>query len=111
MPRVTLRGKLLGVRKRAPTADPCGWVVLSMPSKPNELLAEAAFVYVEDCNHSGRLRARYVPWVNIFDIEHAGLVQGGCWSTVEPTENFLRKVEWLPYGWGGQPLPSVADIP
>lgn len=70
--------------------------------------AENAYVYVE-VGPSGTRRARYISWINLYDIEHANRFQAGCWSTIEPSESYRKPVAWLPFGWNDLELPSVAD--
>jgi hypothetical protein len=69
--------------------------------------AENAFVYVELLPDKKR-RARYISWIDYFDIEHANRKQPGNWRVVEPQETATRSVDWHPYGWGGPLLPNVA---
>jgi hypothetical protein len=70
--------------------------------------AENAFVFVE-IDGSRSTRARYLTWINLYDIEHAGNIQPARWSLCEPPEPFEGDVEWMPLGWGDDPFPSVAD--
>jgi hypothetical protein len=69
--------------------------------------AENAYVFV-DLRGPGAARARYLTWINLYDIEHAGCAQPGRWSLCEPPQYFEEEVRWLPLGWG-EPFPSVAD--
>lgn len=71
--------------------------------------AANAFVYI-DLSAGTPVQARYLAWVNLYDIEHAGLCQVGRWSLCEPPRRELRDVEWRPFGWGAAPFPSVADL-
>ena len=71
--------------------------------------AENAFIYVELRANRPR-RGRYIAWINLYDIEHAGLAYPGCWQLVEPAKHYDEILRWSPYGWGGQRLPSVADV-
>lgn len=70
--------------------------------------AQNAYLYVET-GEAGLNRARYVSWINLFDIEHAGRVEAGRWRTVEPPAAFDRTIRFHPFGWGGERLPNVAD--
>jgi hypothetical protein len=77
----------------------------SRPAGP----AENAFVYVDKSEASGP-RARYLSWVNLYDIEHAGRQQPGAWQVVEPHPACKVETCWLPYGWAGPQFPNVADV-
>jgi hypothetical protein len=69
--------------------------------------AENAFVYVELLpNQKGR--ARYISWINYYDIEYANRKEPGNWRVIEPQEATARIVDWYPYGWSGPLLPNVA---
>jgi hypothetical protein len=69
--------------------------------------AENAFVYIElESDHKGR--ARYVSWINYYDIEYADRLEPGGWRVIEPPDSAQRSVDWHPYGWGGALLPNVA---
>jgi hypothetical protein len=38
------------------------------------------------------------------------LAYPGCWQLVQPAKHYDEILRWSPYGWGGQKLPSVADV-
>lgn len=99
---IELKGNLIGTRTHH--GEIVGEVIYIKTPFDESGPAENAFVYVE----RGK-RARYVSWINLYDIEHAGRRQSNQWKTVEPGQLYHKKVEWLPYGWGGDSLPSVAD--
>ena len=70
--------------------------------------AENAFVLIE-LNHAPP-RARYISWINYFDIEYADRRQRGRWALVEPAESYERTVTWLPFGWPGAiGVPTIGD--
>jgi hypothetical protein len=71
--------------------------------------AENAFLYVEE-RHGAMPRARYISWINLYDIEFAATQNQGDWSLVQPPERFKTRVEWCPFGWDGKPLPNVAYV-
>jgi hypothetical protein len=68
--------------------------------------AENAFVLVDLRGISPR--ARYISWINYYDIEYAGSCQPGCWEVMEPAVTQTYHARWQPFGWGGPLLPSVA---
>lgn len=70
--------------------------------------AENAFLYIE-IRKEGNRWGRYMAWINLYDVEHAAKKDEGAWLLVEPQTKFDHEIHWRPYGWGGPPLPSVAD--
>src|SRR5258706_8336992 len=107
-PEIRLRGSLIGTRLDPVRRLAVGEIVhidRSVGAEP----AENAFLYVELDSNRVR-RARYIAWINLYDIEHAAIVQPGCWELVEPSQPYDRLSQWVPYGWGGDKLPSVADV-
>jgi hypothetical protein len=71
--------------------------------------AESAFVYIDKTDSAGP-RARYLSWINLYDIENASRRQPGQWQLVEPLRRHAARARWLPFGWGAPAFPSVADI-
>src|SRR4051794_23484853 len=103
---VSITGELWG-RHFSETGEVIGEVIHVLQSfGPNDPAANA-FVYAE-LTLSRAARARYVSWINYYDIEHAGRNQSGRWKIAEPAESWVRKAEWYPYGWDGPILPNVA---
>lgn len=65
-----------------------------------------AYVYIEK-SAPDQWRARYLSWVNLFDVEHASTIEPGAWElAVQVEDEFVA--DWYPYGWGGELLPNVA---
>jgi hypothetical protein len=92
----------------SPSGDVLGEVVRVSSATSMTGPAENAFVYVE-IRPSEKERARYISWINYFDIEHANRQQAGSWRVVEPQQaRAWHLIEWQPYGWGGPSLPNVA---
>jgi hypothetical protein len=101
-PKVLVSGSVVARFRRAE----CGGVIIRTEDQNGSSTpAYNSFVLIE---LGSSARARYLPWVNLFDIEHAAKCEPGRWSLVEPTEVFAAEVLWLPFGWGSDPLPSVA---
>ncbi len=69
--------------------------------------AENALIYVD---HRRGPSARYISWINLYDIDHAARLEPKCWELVEPHKKHSVDVQWLPYGWGGEKMPSIADV-
>jgi hypothetical protein len=100
-----LVGKIVGMRLGS-DSQPISYVVHNrIPSEPSGP-AENAFLLIDIVVRPKR--ARYISWINLFDIENAARHQQG-WLVVDPPLDFRQSVQWLPYGWGDQPLPSVAN--
>jgi hypothetical protein len=71
--------------------------------------AENAYVYIDTTNLKA-LRAQYISWINLYDIENAAKREAGCWRLVEPNTSYNQIINWIPYGWGDLGIPSVADV-
>lgn len=71
--------------------------------------AENAYIYVDSEDSTNLPKARYISWINLYDIENAEKHDDDRWILVEPRESFKQKLNWMPYGWGAPHLPSVAD--
>jgi hypothetical protein len=72
--------------------------------------AENAFVLVE---HLGtELRARYISWINYFDLDYViEREHGRWWRSVEPPNAYRELVMWTPFGWPGTlKVPTVGDL-
>jgi hypothetical protein len=106
--RARIAGFLLG-RHMSPEGEASGEIVqvtsAARPAGP----AENAFVYV-DFKGGPTPRARYISWINLYDIENADRREPGRWALVEPRERREIEAEWLPFGWSGPRLPSIADV-
>jgi len=70
--------------------------------------AANAYTFVDLSSPAGA-RARYLTWVNLYDIEYAAAVQQGRWTLAEPQFAETFEVDWAPFGWGERPFPNVAD--
>lgn len=99
-----LDGRLIG-RRVDSSCKPTVLIVHNINSAGSRGPAENAFVMVDTT--TSRFLARYISWINLFDIENAARCEDG-WELVEPPMTFKRNVDWFPYGWGGPPVPSVA---
>ena len=70
--------------------------------------AENAFILVEISRDPPR--ARYLSWINYFDLEYAAHREVGAWALVEPSEAYRKDVAWWPYGWSGaRSVPTIGD--
>jgi hypothetical protein len=70
--------------------------------------AENAFVLVE--TNGNAPRARYISWINYFDIEYAARRESGEWILVEPGKRYHRRAKWHPYGWERTAgVPTIGD--
>jgi hypothetical protein len=87
----------------------CGEIVQVVDEGRPRGPAENAFIYIDRTNPAGP-RARYLSWINLYDIENAGRRQPGKWRLVQPRRSYAVQVTWLPFGWGAPAFPSVADI-
>ena len=106
--RALISGTLLG-RHLSPGGAMRGAIVQIGSEQRPDGPAENAFVYV-DMTHAPGLRARYIAWINLYDIENAARRQPGEWELVQPGEPTAVRASWLPFGWGGPALPSIADV-
>lgn len=104
----TIVGRLIG-RHGVNSRRPIGEIVQITQRGRSLHPAENSFVYV-DVSNSGSSRARYISWINLYDIEFANRVEPNQWRTVEPSRPYYRTgVTWQPFGWEDKELPSVAD--
>src|SRR4051812_40238971 len=62
-----------------------GEIIHNLEERRREGPAENAFIYLEIRNDR-RPRARYVSWINLYDVEYAGRRQPGHWRLSEPAE-------------------------
>lgn len=108
LPEIRVKGSLVG-RRLDPVHNLVVGEIVHIDGSVGSAPAENAFLYVEIDPNRGR-RARYIAWINLYDIEHAAIVQPGCWALVEPSQMYDLVSQWEPYGWGGDKLPSVADV-
>lgn len=106
MSATKLNGHLVGRRVRQGSKAVVYIVHNQTASEPHGP-AENAFVLVDAENRP--MRARYISWINLYDIETAAKREDG-WEVLEEPVPFDRTVEWIPYGWGGARLLSVADV-
>jgi hypothetical protein len=100
-----IRGDMIGARGYDRNAFGYAIVIVTKSDETPEGPASNAFVII-DYNYDPP-RARYISWINLFDIEYAARFDSR-WRTVEPSEAACERVRWLPYGWSGEALPSVA---
>jgi hypothetical protein len=105
--RLTAKGVVLGEQYLSRDSEKKVGLVVHVAHTHPAGPAENAFIYVD--LSSEEPRARYVSWINLFDIEYAGRVQDGTWRVNENAPLFEKEVSWIPFGWGGEPLPSIAD--
>jgi hypothetical protein len=105
--RLTLTGSILGERYLEKSEATKIGMVIHVNHVHAGGPAENAFVYV-DLNDA-EPRAKYISWINLFDIEYAGKRQKGTWRVKEEATLIEQEIHWFPFGWGGEPLPSVAD--
>jgi hypothetical protein len=105
--RLIIKGAVLGERYLSGDKEQKIGIVLHVDHAYSAGPAENAFLYVD--LSSEETRARYISWINLFDIEYAGKLQDGSWHVNETAPSFEEVVTWIPYGWCGEPLPCVAD--
>ena len=108
MKKVSVLGKLLGHRVSPKDKSIIGMVVQIMQDYSFDGPAENAYIYIDTVDKKAP-RARYISWINLFDIENAAKCEPGCWSLVEPSTKFNQSIEWIPYGWN-ESIPSIVDI-
>lgn len=108
LPEKRIKGSLIGLQLDPFLRSVSGEIVHIEQGTP-EGPAENAFIFVELRPGQSR-RGRYIAWINLYDIEHAGLADPGRWRLAEPSRDYDESLLWSPYGWGGQALPSVADV-
>lgn len=103
-----IRGELWGRRIGIAGAKSAGDVLRIVEHHPDGP-AENAWIFVEQ-TPEGR-KARYISWINYYDVEFASRREPGRWSTVEPPAAYEGEAEWRPYGWGSETLPNTAHAP
>lgn len=107
---IKISGRIIGRYRPSASKDDGGHILHITSELRPAGPAENAFVFVEFASNQRR-RARYISWINLYDIEHAALEQPGAWLLVLNGDNtFQESVEWFPYGWGGPPLPNIAYL-
>jgi hypothetical protein len=104
-----IRGELYGHRLASDTGDVVADIVhVTVENRPAGP-AENAFVMVE---RVGQPRARYISWINYYDLDYVNERLPGCWRHVEPAEAYAQRAQWQPYGWpGALPAPTVGSLP
>lgn len=107
-PMIQVQGSLVG-RRLDPIRRLVVGEIVHVARNAGAVPAENAFLYVEIDSNRVR-RARYIAWINLYDIEHAAIVQPGGWELIEPAQTYDEVSQWAPYGWEGERLPSIADV-
>jgi len=107
-PVICIEGRLLG-RHTDATGGVRGEIIHVVEEGRPHGPAENAFVYL-DLSSSAGPRARYLAWINLYDIETAGRRQRGEWRLAEVSNERRVDARWIPFGWGAPPFPSVADV-
>lgn len=108
LPEIRIKGSHIGLQLDPSKRSVSGEIVHIDQGNPKGP-AENSFIFVEVRPGQCR-RGRYIAWINSYDIEHAALADPGRWQLVEPAKDYEEDLMWSPYGWGGQALPSVADV-
>ena len=107
---VEIVGELYGHRVDDTTGQARADIVHVTEGARPDAPAENAFVLVE---HLGPLlRARYISWINYYDLDYVIERQPRRWSSVEPPEAYRELVAWIPFGWPDMlAVPTVGDLP
>jgi hypothetical protein len=102
-----ITGELLGRRIEPGSSDLLAEVVHVTAEIPNGP-AENAFVFIE---RSGtEPRARYISWINYYDLDYVHEHQPDSWALVEPSEPYQLDARWEPFGWpDALTVPTVGD--
>jgi hypothetical protein len=104
---IQVAGRLMG-RRLAPDGRPGAEIVHVQRDQRPEGPAENSFVLVEI--DSTPARARYVSWINYYDLEYAARRESPAWELVEPWHDYRRDVAWHPFGWpGAAAVPTIGD--
>jgi|SRR5579862_2363271 len=104
---ISIKGELVGYRKSQNGVVVSEIVHVTTEGRPHGP-AENAFVEVEV--GGGMRRARYLSWINYFDIEYALGREAGRWALVEPARGYSETLQWMPFGWQGfQRVPTIGD--
>lgn len=103
---IMVSGKLLGERLEHGTDQVIAEVVHIMKEQRPEGPALNAFIFVE-LSPAGNI-GRYISWINYYDLEDALSKEHGCWRLIEPSQEYSREINWMPYGWPDSiKIPSV----
>jgi hypothetical protein len=99
-----ISGLLLGHRLAEDSGEVLADIVhVTAPGEP----AENAIVMIE---RDGP-RARYLSWINYYDLDYAIAHEPSRWETVEPAQPYRAEAQWDPFGWAGAlPAPTVGDF-
>jgi hypothetical protein len=109
---VRIAGELLGQRVDDDTRRVLVDVVHVSDEEPSACGPAAnAFVFVEH-RQDGPSRARYVSWINYYDLDYVLERQPQRWLIIEPAAGYEASAEWVPFGWPGAiTAPTVGDLP
>jgi hypothetical protein len=106
---VEIDGELYGHRLDERTGDVLADVVHVIANGQADGPAENAFVFVERAGEERH--ARYISWINYYDLDYVIQRQPDTWSVVEPAESYRQLAEWRPFGWpGALSVPTVGDL-
>ena len=103
-----IRGELWGRRAADGKGGRPGEIVRIATEHRPDGPAENAWLLI-DYTPDGARRARYVSWINYYDIEFANQEEPGRWETVEPPQPYETNARWQPFGWS-EPLPNTARV-
>jgi hypothetical protein len=108
-PSINIRGLKIATRVNPGTRELLGEIVQTLcGGAASNSPCENSFLYIELA--ADTRRARYISWINLFDIEHASIMQPNQWTSIEPGIPYEERVQWIPYGWSDEKLPNVAYI-
>ena len=106
---IRVRGKLMGVRLAGTTNNEVIGEVVQIPveMRPHGP-AENSFILAEASGQPRR--ARYLSWINYFDLEYAIHRECGKWQLIEPAREYDELLSWMPFGWPGAiGVPVIGD--
>jgi hypothetical protein len=102
---VEIQGRLLGHRldrEGQPLAD-----IVHITGPNGSGPAENAMVMVETDGQ----RARYLSWINYYDLDYVIANEPSRWRIVEPSKLYRAEASWEPFGWeGALSAPTVGDF-
>jgi hypothetical protein len=108
VPNIRISGYLIGRRLNPDSGDTVAEIVHIKQSHKPKGPAENAFIMIETGHYVPR--ARYISWINYFDLEYASHREVGAWELVEPAKSYQRDLTWYPYGWPeAKTVPTIGD--
>jgi hypothetical protein len=108
--RVRVQGLIKGQRIDPERGKVLGEIVHVSSENGANGPAANSFILIET-SKDGERKARYLSWINYYDIDYLSIQEFGLWRVIEPADHYNGEVEWHPYGWkGALPARTIASF-